>query len=347
MKKNLSDTTIMLLSGIASLLLISTIILRSLNPGLFPLYFLYIVAGLLVVVIFSGVDFDIYELFSKHVYIVSIIFLLLTLIIGEVTRGTTRWIDLGPVRIQPSEIVRPFLLLYFAKYLTEKNVDLKRLVTSLFILGVPFALILIQPSLGVAILLAAGYFGSLLASNVNKKHLVAFLAVAVVVSPVFWFGLADYQKQRITTFINPASDPFGAGYNSIQSMISVGSGKLFGRGLGEGVQTQLAFLPERHTDFVFASTAEELGFTGAILVLVGLFIVYYSLIKISENSVNPTARAYVTAVFFVLFTETIIHIGMNMAILPVTGIPLPFVSYGGSALMGTCIAVGIAASAKK
>jgi rod shape determining protein RodA len=343
----LSSTTIMLMVGVVSLLLISSIILRSLSPGLFPLYFFYIVFALLVFVILSGVDFNIYTLFSKYFYIISIILLLLPLIIGEVTRGTIRWIPLGPINLQPSEIARPLLLLYFAKYLTEDKVDFKRLLKSLLLLVVPFFLILIQPSLGVALLLAAGYFGALLASNINKKLVFAVLGIVFLLSPIFWLTLADYQKQRLASFIDPASDPFGTGYHSIQSMISVGSGKLFGRGLGEGVQTQLAFLPEKHTDFVFAATAEELGFAGAMLILVGLFIIYYSLIIISENSLNPTARSYVTAIFFVLFTETVIHIGMNMSILPVTGVPLPFVSYGGSALIGTSIAIGIAAAARK
>ena len=159
--------------------------------------------------------------------------------------------------------------------------------------------------------------------------------------------LAPYQKQRVMSFLDPQSDRYGAGYNSIQSMIAVGSGRWSGRGLGEGVQTQLAFLPEKHTDFIFASIAEEMGFTGNILLILGFFVFFWILTKYLEKAKNPTARAYISGLFLVLFAESFVHIGMNIGMLPITGVPLPFVSAGGSALLGTTMSVAIAMNAKK
>jgi rod shape determining protein RodA len=165
--------------------------------------------------------------------------------------------------------------------------------------------------------------------------------------PPFWIFLQPYQRQRVTGFFNPEQDPLGAGYNSIQSMIAVGSGELFGRGLGEGVQTQLKFLPEKHTDFIFAATAEEMGFAGAILIIIGLFVLLWRITIIVENSSSAVARAFASGVFLTLLGETVIHIGMNMGLFPITGIPLPLVSAGGSSLIGTMMSLGMVVSSKK
>jgi rod shape determining protein RodA len=336
-----------LIVAVGSLIALSVIVLRSAAPSIFPTYFLFILLSILGFWIFLQIDFDILLVFSGHFYVLSIFLLFLPLIIGQVTRGAIRWIPIGELTIQPSEIVRPFLLLFFAKYLTKEELSIRRLFKALVLLSLPFILILIQPSLGVAILTAAGFLGILLSSPVNKKYILYGLGVFILSIPVLWFALAPYQKLRITAFLDPSNDPFGAGYNSIQSMISVGSGRFFGRGLGEGVQTQLAFLPEKHTDFVFAATAEELGLIGAGFLMLGLFVVFWSLIRIVENAQGPTARAFVVGLFFILFAETFIHIGMNMGLLPITGVPLPFVSAGGSALLGTSMAIAISVKAKK
>lgn len=258
-----------------------------------------------------------------------------------------RWIPLGAITIQPSEIMRPFLLLFFAKYITENEFSLRFFIKSLFIALVPLALILVQPSLGITFLTAVGFLGVILSSRLKKRYILAFFILSIICFPVSWFFLQPYQRQRINSFFNPESDPRGAGYNSIQSMISVGSGKLFGRGLGEGVQTQLFFLPEKHTDFIFATIAEELGFLGSGLVLVAFFVILATLTEILGNAKNPTARSYVSGIFAVLFTQVVIHVGMNMGLFPITGIPLPFVSAGGSALLGSAVSVAIAIKARK
>lgn len=336
-----------LLIGISVLILLGLSILRSISPSIFPHYLIFVVLGYIGFYIFLQIDFEILLAFSKHLYILSIFFLILPLIIGQVTRGAIRWIPLGPITIQPSEIVRPFLLLFFANYLTTEEIDIKRLIKILLLIFLPFGLILTQPSLGVAILTLVGITGVLLASPLKKKYFLGAAGILLLLIPILWHFLEPYQKQRITYFLDPSLDPLGAGYNSIQSMIAVGSGKIFGRGLGEGVQTQLAFLPEKHTDFIFAATAEELGLVGASLLLLALFVVLWRLIKIVDNSKGPAARAYVVGLLFALFAETVIHIGMNIGLLPITGVPLPFVSAGGSALLATMMGLAIAVSAQK
>ena len=253
---------IMILS-IVILVTLSVMILRSVAPSIFPSYFLFIIFGFIAYFLFLQIDFDVLTALSTHIYVFSVFLLLLPLIFGQITRGAIRWIPLGPISIQPSEIVRPFLLVFFSTYLTKKELDLKRLSFSFLLLFIPFFLILIQPSLGVAILTFIGFMGVLIATEVEKRNIIIALGIFVLFIPLLWSILAPYQRQRVFSFINPYSDPQGAGYNSIQSMVAVGSGKLFGRGLGEGVQTQLEFLPEKHTDFIFATVAEELGLVGS------------------------------------------------------------------------------------
>ena len=230
--------------SIGLLFLLSIIILRSIAPSLFPLYYLYFVLSILMFVLFLVIDFEIISLFSKHLYWGSIILLLLPLVIGQVTRGTVRWIPLGPLSIQPAEIVRPFLLVFFANYLTEKTLDAKRIVSALLLFALPLFLIVIAPSLGVAVLTTLGFVGVILASGLDKKYLFVGIAVIIIAIPLGWELLVPYQRSRVVSFLNPSEDPLGAGYNSIQSTVSVGSGMFLGRGLGKGVQTQLAFLPE-------------------------------------------------------------------------------------------------------
>jgi rod shape determining protein RodA len=199
----------------------------------------------------------------------------------------------------------------------------------------------------VSILTIVGFLGVVLASTIKKKYLLVGALLFLLAVPVSYQFLASYQKQRIQSFINPSIDPTGAGYNSIQSMISVGAGKFFGRGLGKGVQTQLAFLPEKHTDFIFAATAEELGFFGSTVLLVVIFLFLLRITKIAELSKGPTERAFISGVFLVLFVESIVHIGMNMGLVPITGVPLPLVSAGGSSFIATMIAVAMVMNSKK
>ncbi len=333
--------------GIAFLIIFSVVILRPIEPSLFPVYFLYITLALVAFFVFSQIDFDILVLFSKQFYVGSIIFLILPLLIGQVTRGAIRWIPIGPLTIQPAEIVRPFLFIFFANYLSNTEISQSRFLKVLLLLAIPVLLIVIQPSLGVAILTVIGFLGVFFASGINKKHLLLALLGILIIIPLLWQILAPYQKGRILTFLEPSRDPLGGGYNSIQAMISVGSGKILGRGLGKGVQTQLSFLPERHTDFIFASISEELGFLGAILIIFGELFILSRIIATVENAQSLSARAFASGIFLSYFVQTIVHIGMNMGIFPITGIPLPLVSAGGSSLLATMISLGMVVGAKK
>ncbi|KKR86971.1 MAG: Rod shape-determining protein RodA [Candidatus Woesebacteria bacterium GW2011_GWB1_41_10] len=321
--------------------------LTSVSPSLFPSYYIYILIGIVTFWFFSQIGYDVVSLFSKYFYIVSIFLLVLTLIIGQVTRGTIRWIPIGSLTFQPAELVRPFLLVFFADYLTNGELTLRRLLRAVGLLAFPAFLILIQPSFGVTILTLVGFLGILFASDFNKKHILTGSLIVLGFLPLLWLIMQPYQRARVTGFLKPESDPLGAGYNSIQSQIAVGSGKIMGRGLGKGVQTQLAFLPERSSDFIFASVAEETGFVGAILVVVGVFIILWRLTIFMENSVNQGARAFLSGFFLIYLVQVIVHIGMNLGLLPITGVPLPLVSAGGSSFLATMIGLGLALGAYK
>jgi rod shape determining protein RodA len=338
---------VLLILPIFLLLVFSFFILNSISPTIFPSYYWYIFLGIIVFLFFSLFDFEIISAFSKYFYILSILLLVVTLIIGQVTRGTVRWIPLGSISIQPSEIVRPFLLIFFANYITEKRLDLKRLIKIIALMSFPLVLILIQPSLGVTALTAIGFLGLFLASDIDKKNFLYLGLITLIIIPLVFVFLRPYQKDRIMAFVDPSRDPLGAGYNAIQSTISVGSGKFFGRGLGRGVGTQLAFLPEHHTDFVFASVAEEMGFVGAIVLLVLTFLLLLRIISYTENAINIPARLFLGGLTLTLFAQVIIHVGMNMGIFPITGVPYPLVSAGGSSLLATMTSLGIVMGTKR
>lgn len=329
------------------LLLLGGVMLFSLNSGLFPGYFVYFLIAILFFWVFSAIGFEIASVFSKYFYIGSVFLLVLTLIVGQVTRHTVRWIQFGSGSFQPAELVRPFLILFFANYLSNTGIDLKKFLKALALLFLPVILVLVQPSFSVSFLIIIGFVGVIMASKFNKKYiLIGFLLILPLI-PVVWHFLEPYQKQRITTFLQPTRDPFGAGYNSIQATIAAGSGKIFGTGLGGGTQTQLAFLPEKQTDFMFASIAEELGFVGVFLLLAASFVILIRLIRIMENSQSPAARAYVAGFFLTYLVQIVIHAGMNMGIFPVTGLPFPLVSAGGSSLLATMIGLGLSVGAYK
>lgn len=336
-----------LILGMSFLVLLGIIVLLSIAPSLFPLYFLYLFLAILVFFFLFQIDFEVISLFSRFFYVGSIVFLIIPLLIGQVTRGAIRWIPIGALTIQPAEIVRPFLLVFFAWYLTKEEITLKRFLKAIGLLIPPLFLILIQPSLGVAILTFVGFIGILLAVDIKKKLFLYGIGIFLVLLPLIWQVLAPYQRARVESFLDPSKDPFGAGYNAIQSMISVGSGKLFGRGLGRGVQTQLAFLPERHTDFIFASISEELGFLGAGLLLLTSFFILLRLTSFMERATSAAARAYLSGFTLTLLVQIFVHVGMNLGLLPITGVPYPLVSAGGSSLLATTIGFAIAMGAKK
>jgi len=323
-------------------LVLSFIVLKSIAPSVFPSYLIFVIISIISFYVFSKIDFDVLSLFSNHFYFVGVLLLLFTLIIGQVTRGVIRWIPLGKLSVQSAEIAKPFFLIFLANYIYKENITFKRFIKAILLSLLPLILVLIQPSLGIALLTAVGFLGVFLASSLKKKYFFYLAIFLLLITPLLWLILAPYQKARIYSFLNPFSDPLGKGYNSIQSVISVGSGGLFGRGLGKGVQTQLSFLPEKKTDFIFASISEELGFLGATLVIIGFFLILWRITLYITRAKSPQARAYLCGLFATLFTQMFIHVGMNMGLLPITGVPFPLISAGGSSLLATMTALGIA-----
>jgi len=316
---------------------------RSVAPTLFQSQLFFVIIGFVLFFIFTKIDFRLYKSFQWYIYFFIIIGLISTFLLGEEVRGSTRWIVIGNTNIQPSEIAKPFIIIFFSIFLAEKEKNLKNLITAIVLIVPIIILVFKQPDLGNTIVYAV-IFGGLLLSVKYYMVIIGGLLILGILTPLSWHFLHDYQKQRIITFLNPGIDPQGAGYNAIQATIAVGSGGLFGKGLGHGTQSHLNFLPEHHTDFIFASFAEEFGFIG-VIILIGLYTyLLFRILKIINNSDNKTASLIGIGVFSMLFIQIFINIGMNIGIVPITGITLPLLSYGGSSIITIMISLGIVES---
>jgi len=266
-----------------------------------------------------------------YLFIISCVLLLLSISINNITRGSRRWLDIGQFSFQPSEASKPLLMLFLSH---EKQT---------WLLAIPVLIILWQPDLGSAMSVALLITPLVLFNPKILKLGLIFLFVLAASSPLIWAKmLHDYQKQRIVNFLDPSNDPLGQGYNVIQSKIAVGSGGLFGRGYKKGTQGQLLFLPEKHTDFIISATAEETGFLGIFLVLAAYFVLLISLLKKTFSVTNNRPLFLFTlGVTIQIWAQTFINIGMNLGLLPVTGIPLPFLSVGGSSIISLLFSIGI------
>jgi rod shape determining protein RodA len=330
-----------LLIPVIFLLGFSVATIASVSPENLVSHLLYIAVAFIFFLIFSFLDLEILFPFSPIIYLSCLGFLILPFLLGTVTRGSVRWIPLGGYTLQPSELVKPFLVLISAWFWSKGEFSFQRLVQFLFLFLPPLALIFLQPDLGSTLVVLSIFAGAILTSGIKVKQLLVLMVIGILLIPVSWFSLHDYQKMRVVHFINPYSDPLGEGYNVIQAKIAVGSGGLFGRGFGRGTQSHLAFLPERHTDFVFASLSEELGLVGSALVLLLYMMLFLKLLKIASGSKQKNFFLLSLGMFFYLFFQTVVNIGMNIGLMPITGITLPLVSYGGSSLLTTMISLGI------
>jgi rod shape determining protein RodA len=276
-------------------------------------------------------------------YVLGVLLLVTVALFGEVSHGARRWLDFGVTRIQPSEFMKIAVPLALAWYFDrhEKTLGLANYAVAVVMLMVPVALILKQPDLGTAVLITASGFFVLFLAGLSWRVIVGLGVAVAAALPFVWSVLHDYQKQRILTLIDPSQDPLGAGYHTIQSMIAVGSGGWFGKGWLNGSQTHLDFIPERTTDFVFAVFAEEFGLLGCVLLL-GLYLAALSrCMLITANAPTMFTRLLCGAITLTFFTYTFVNMGMVSGILPVVGVPLPFISYGGTALASICLGFGI------
>lgn len=346
MRKKLPGFDWALFIAVFAVSVFGIIIVSNLTQGLLVQQLINFFLGLAFFFILSRIDYRIYERFAPFIYAACLLFLLAPLVFGTLTRGAYRWIQIGPFPIQPSEIVKPFLVIFFAYYFSSKErFSGKEVLIGCLLAIVPIFLIFIQPDLGSSVVVALSWIGIVTGSGISLTLLVAGGVSFSLLAPLAWkFLLLDYQKQRVFTFLNPLNDPLGAGYNLIQATVAVGSGKLFGRGFGRGTQSHLRFLPERHTDFVFASMAEELGFIFSGLLIIGFVILLWRILVASQKTKDTFGGLICLGVFSLIFSQVFINISMNLGLLPITGITLPLVSYGGSSFVSTMIGLGIVES---
>ena len=309
----------------------------------------WMAVGWFVYLICSFLD---YKIFGKLAYIfygLNVLMLALVPFIGRSFYGAQRWLDLGFFRYQPSETMKLALVFVLARYLSQKSaaegLGLKDLLFPLALTGLPFLLVVRQPDLGTALMLAAMAGTMFLFVGVRKKLLLVSVLAVLVALPLAWnFGMKKYQKQRVLTFLDPSKDPQGAGYNTIQSITAVGSGQWIGKGFQRGTQSQLEFLPERHTDFIFSVLSEEHGFIGAV-VTISLFLALYILaIRIASQARDKLGALVAIGSISYIFWHMAVNIGMVTGLLPIVGVPLPLLSYGGSGLLTSMLALGVVSS---
>lgn len=291
-----------------------------------------------------------YRFLRRRAVVISIfalilLSLLLVIVIGTVAGGAQSWFDIGPFRVQPSEPAKLAIIIVLAKYFDRRHALIHNfrhiIVSGLYTLLVA-GLVFIQPDFGSAIIIAAIWFGMILAAGISLRHIAIILTAAGLAFMLLWtVGFTGEQKERITTFVNPVADLQGAGYNARQAMVAVGSGELLGKGVGYGTQSRLEFLPEYETDFIFAAFAEEWGFVG-VLILLSLFgLLFWRIANLALAGETQFERLFGVGVFVYLLTHVVLHIGINLGLLPVTGTTLPFMSYGGSHLLVEFLALGI------
>jgi len=289
-------------------------------------------------------DYKMLQRYGHRLYIFNIIMLLAVMLLGHSALGAQRWIQLGPITIQPSEFSKIIMIISLAAMLDDKIGKLNTLRDLLPVaayVGVPFLLVLKQPDLGTSIVFMAIFFGMIFAAGVNLRLLGGIVMAGIACLPVLWHFLKDYQKMRIMVFMDPNVDPLGSGYHIIQSKIAIGSGMLFGKGLFGGTQSQLNFLPENHTDFIFAVVGEELGFIGAVFLLGLYFILLWRAVRIARDASDNFGMLLAIGISSMLVFHVLVNVGMTTGIMPVTGIPLPLMSYGVSSLTTNIMSIAI------
>ncbi|MBT6401516.1 rod shape-determining protein RodA [candidate division WWE3 bacterium] len=302
------------------------------------------------IVVYLGValvDYRVWGHFWKPMYFVTLGLLVLTFVLGQELFGSTRWLQIGSFNLQPSEFTKIVVIMVVAFLLSKKSdsIENPKYLLNIMLYIVPlFGLVFIQPDLGTSIVIISIVLAILWFGGLKKIYFVVSLLLVGVFSTPLWSLLKDYQRERILVFLNPSLDILGSGYNVIQSSIAIGSGGLFGRGFGRGTQSHLQFLPVFWTDFVFAAFAEEWGFVGVMLLLSLFTILFFIILTISVKTKDSFGSLISIGVFTVFFLQFIVNVGMNLGIMPVTGIPLPLVSYGGSSLLTSAFLLGLVQS---
>ncbi len=342
------DVPLLIVSGLLLLIGLALQYAVSISGDTMQIFWRQLIFSFGAIILFLVFAFYNYHRLAKlnrYAYVVLILTLIYLLVFVDPIRGASGWIELGFFNLQPAELAKVIVTLSLARWLYLRRGQIntwKNFGITFLYAAIPAVLIFFEPDLGSAVIVMAIWFGLMLISPLRKTYIAVFLILAILFAGFSWqFLLRDYQKNRVEVFLNPDKDPRGKGYNVRQAIIAVGSGELFGRGLGRGLRSQLKFLPERQTDFIFASAAEEIGFVG-VSVIVGLYyFMCRRLLRIMKYARDDLAMYIVGGIFFMFAFQITANIAINLGLLPVTGIPLVFLSYGGSSLMVTSIALGI------
>jgi len=352
-KTILRRTDLTLLAATAGILIMSLVIIGSAThintPGDERYWFvarqgLFAAVNIAVAAFLMNFDYKMLQGYGNKLYIFNLIMLVAVMLVGQSALGAQRWISIGPISIQPSEFSKIIMIVSLATMLEDrvgKLNNLHELLPVAAYVGLPFLLVLKQPDLGTSLVFMAIFLGMVFVSGINLRLLGGLFAAGIAMLPLLWHFLKDYQKMRIMVFMDPNVDPLGSGYHIIQSKIAIGSGMLFGKGLFEGTQSQLNFLPENHTDFIFAVVGEELGFIGCVCLLLLYLVVLWRGVQIAKDAGDVFGRLLAVGITSMFAFHILVNVGMTMGIMPVTGIPLPLMSYGVSSLTTNIMAIAI------
>ena len=305
---------------------------------------IFAVLGLAIMVAVSWFDYAWFGTFAPLLYLLTIGLLVLVLAIGHTVLGGQRWIPIAGQKLQVSEFAKVLMIVVLAKYFADRHDRMRSplvLLGALALLLPPFALVYRQPDLGTSLVFVAIFFGMAYLAGARPWQLASLVAVGIAGFPLIWSLLQDYQKGRLTAFLDPYADPQGAGWNIIQSLIAIGSGQATGKGLTAGTQSPLGYLPIAESDFVFAGLAEDLGFVGALILFILYAVLLIAALRVAFRARDPFGTFVGAGVFAMLAFQLVVNVGMAMSLMPVTGIPLPFISHGGSSLLSVCMALGI------
>ena len=351
-KRLLRRTDLTLIAAAAAIVIMSLVIIGSAthvnSPSEERYWFVQrqgisIIVDIALAAFLMNFDYKILQRYGNHFYVFNLILLILVMLVGQTALGAQRWIALGPISIQPSEFSKLIMIIALAAMI-EKRGKIQSLSDVAPVAGyvlVPFLLVLKQPDLGTSLVFLAIFFGMVFVAGIRLRILAGIFGLGLAALPVLWHFLKDYQKMRIMVFMDPNVDPLGAGYHIIQSKIAIGSGLLFGKGLFGGTQSQLNFLPENHTDFIFSVVGEELGFVGCTVLLLLYLIVLWRGVRIAQNASDTFGRLLAVGITSMIAFHVLVNVGMTMGIMPVTGIPLPLMSYGVSSLTTNIMAIAI------
>ncbi len=310
-----------------------------------------VIVGLIILFVIASVD---YHTIAEHIpwiYIASCTVLLYTLVLGKSVAGSKSWIRFGQVQFQPSELIKMVVVVALARFLSElhseRYMTISQILKAGLICGVPVMLVMLQGDLGTAVTFLPALAFGLFIRGIRPALLISLVLCFVLALPVSWFFLKDYQKDRITTFLHPETDTLGRGYQTIQSKIAIGSGGFWGKGLFKGSQNQLGFLPTRHTDFIFSVVGEELGFLGVMVTLGMLAFILFRSVYNAQTARDNLGMFIVMGIVGIYFFHIVENVGMVIGFLPVTGIPLPFLSYGGTSVLTAFVALGLVMSVRR